>query len=76
MTATIGPEPPRVRELCEGDGPHAGAMLARAFATDPTTEWLCPTVRGRERRLELWYCLNVMALRDAGEGWVTHDLSA
>ncbi len=51
-------------------------MLARAFATDPTTEWLFPATRGRERRLERWYRLNVMALQDAGEGWVTDDLSA
>ena len=51
-------------------------MLARAFAGDPTTAWLFPSPSGRERRLERWYRLNVMALQDAGEGWVTDDLSA
>ena len=76
MTSTGGGGLPPVRELRPGDIPQVGAMLARAFAPDPTTEWLFPSPRGRARRLERWYRLNVMALQDAGEGWVTDDLSA
>ena len=66
---------PQVRELRTGDIPAVGAMLARAFANDPTTDWLFPSPKGRERRLERWYRLNVTALADAGEGWVTEDLA-
>ncbi len=73
-----GPLPPTpgVRPLEQADLPRVAGMLARAFADDPTTTWLFPSPRGRAQRLERWYLLNVMALWDAGEGWVTEDLSS
>lgn len=55
---------------------RVGPMLARAFAADPTTDWLFAPGPRRERRLSRWYTLNAAALLDAGEGWVTEDLSS
>lgn len=60
----------------EGDLPRVGPMLARAFAADPTTDWLFDPGARRQRRLARWYTLNAAQLLDAGEGWVTDDLAS
>lgn len=51
-------------------------MLARAFADDPTSAWLFPSVEGRARALEEWYRINSQILLATGEGWGTEKLES
>ncbi len=44
-----------VRAAVRGDAPAIGAMLARAFATDPVTSWATPDESRRERTLRNLY---------------------
>jgi ribosomal protein S18 acetylase RimI-like enzyme len=72
------PAAPRVpvRRLNEHDAGQLGAMLARAFAADPTSEWLFPRAASRTERLRRWYRLTASILLVTGEGWGTDDLSS
>ncbi len=65
-----------VRRLGEADAGALGAMLARAFADDPTSSWLFPRSASRAQSLLRWYDLNARILLATGECWGTEDLSS
>lgn len=75
LEADGGAGSPQVRRLTAAEVRPLSASLAKAFYDDPVSEYLFPAERGRLRRLEWYFRLQIRSVFLArGESWTSSGL--